>query len=66
MDVSTAAPPEGINAGGNHHARKVLGEVSPRNWIPLGFSSAPTERAACKSGGDVNAKCQVADEAAVI
>lgn len=45
---------------------KFLGEVSAGNWISCGFSSALTERSACNSGGDVNMKCQVADEAAVI
>lgn len=45
MDVSAA---EGINAGESHHACKVLGEVSASNWISCGFSSALTERSACK------------------
>lgn len=63
MDVSTAPPPEGINA-------YVLAKSSARRRVAIGsradFSSTLTERSACKSGGDVNMKCQVADEEAVI
>lgn len=45
---------------------KSFREASAGNWIPCGFSSALTEGSACESGEDVNLKCQVADEAAVI
>lgn len=41
-------------------------QVAAGNWISCGFSSALTEWSACESGEDVNVKCQVADEAAVI